>query len=68
MIIVVQCINTQTSSLFFSLSLNPRSQLFRTPRNLECQRWQTFHKNDPIPIVINALSFPAFILKFVNAF
>ena len=55
-------------SLLVSFPLNPRSQLFRTPRNLERQRRQTFHEDAPIPIVFNALPFPAFILESVNAF
>lgn len=55
-------------SLLISQSLNPSSQLFRTPCNLERQRWQTFHEDVPIPIVINVLPFPAFILELVNAF
>lgn len=47
---------------------NPGSQFFRTPRNLERQWRQTFDKDAPVPVVINALSFPALIFEFVHAF
>ena len=67
MIIFVQA-SPLSSSLSVSLALNPRSQLFRTPRNLKRQRRQTFHEDVPIPIVIDTLPFPALVLESVDAF